>query len=108
LYGVMAYLVERRTREIGVRIALGATRGTVIVMVIREAIEQAVAGLILGIPLAFAATYLLASLLYGVTPADIQHVVAAGLVLMVCMAVASYLPAWRASRLDPNAVLRAD
>jgi predicted permease len=108
LYGVMAYLIQRRTREIGVRIALGAARGTVIGMMIREALEQAFVGILVGTPAAFTAIRLFESRLYGVSPTNPQNVAVATLVLTACLGLAAYLPARRASRLDPNAVLRAE
>jgi predicted permease len=107
LYGVMAYVVQRRTGEIGVRMALGATRGSVIAMLVREALAQAFTGIAVGIPSAFAATHLIANQLYGVSPTNAQTVAAATLVLIACLGVAGYLPARRASRIDPAMVLRA-
>jgi len=97
LYGLMAYLVQRRTSEIGIRIALGARIG----MVIREALAQSAAGIVVGIAMTFAATRLIASQLYGVNPADPQNATAAASILIACLAVAGYLPARRASRIDP-------
>jgi predicted permease len=108
LYGLMAYLVQRRTGEIGIRIALGARRGTVIVMVIREALAQSAAGIVVGTAMTFAATRLIASQLYGVNPADPQSATAAALILIVCLGVAGYLPARRASRIDPIRALRQE
>jgi predicted permease len=108
LYGVMAYLVQRRTREIGVRVALGAGRRSVIAMVIREALAQAVIGVLIGIPMAIAATRLLANQLYGVSVTNPLTVASATVMLVASLTVAGYLPAWRASRLDPNVVLRAE
>lgn len=101
LYGLMAYLVQRRTSEIGIRIALGARRGVVIGMVIREALAQSAAGIVVGIAMTFVATRLIASQLYGVNPADPQNATAAASILIACLAVAGYLPARRASRIDP-------
>jgi len=101
LYGLMAYLVQRRTSEIGIRIALGARRGVVIGMVIREALAQSAAGIVVGIAMTFVATRLIASQLYGVNPADPQNTTAAASILIACLAVAGYLPARRASRIDP-------
>ncbi len=97
LYGLMAYLVQRRTSEIGIRIALGARIG----MVIREALAQSAAGIVVGIAMTFVATRLIASQLYGVNPADPQNATAAASILIACLAVAGYLPARRASRIDP-------
>jgi macrolide transport system ATP-binding/permease protein len=108
LYGVMAYVVQRRTGEIGVRMALGASRGMVIGMVLREALVQGVAGVMIGIPAAFAATQLVASQLYGVSPTDPKYAVAAALVLVLCITIAAYVPARRASKVDPMAALRCE
>ena len=108
LYGVMAYVVQRRTREIGVRMALGAARQAVIAMMIREALQQAAVGIVVGIPTALAVNRLIANQLFGVSATNLQTVVVAALVLTGCLAVAGYLPARRASRLDPNVVLRAE
>jgi predicted permease len=108
LYGVMAYMVQRRRREIGVRVALGAGRRSVIGMVVREALGQALIGVLIGIPIAFAAVRLLANQLYGVSAMNPLTIASATVLLVGCLAVAGYLPAWRASRLDPNVVLRAE
>jgi ABC-type antimicrobial peptide transport system permease subunit len=106
LYGLMAYAVERRTSEIGVRIALGADRSSVIGMVVREALGQGLLGILIGIPAAFAALRLVSNQLYGVSPSDPEYSVAAAIVLLLCIAVAGYLPARRASRVDPLIALR--
>ena len=108
LYGVMAYVVQRRTSEIGVRIALGARPGAVIGMVIRDALVQGVVGLLIGIPPAFAMSHLVASQLYGVSPTDPKSSGTAALVLMLCITIAGYVPARRASRIDPMNALRHD
>ena len=101
LYGLMAYLVQRRTSEIGIRIAL-------IGMVIREVLAQSAAGIVVGIATTFAATRLIARQLYGVNPADPQNATAAASILIACLAVAGYLPARRASRIDPIRALRQE
>jgi predicted permease len=106
LYGLMAYAVQRRTSEIGIRIALGARRGAVIGMIIREALVQGVIGIVIGVPAAFAALQLVANQLYGVSPTDPKYSVAAALVLLICLAVAGWIPALRASRVDPIVALR--
>ena len=106
LYGLMAYSVQRRTSEIGVRIALGASRGEVIGMVIREALAQGIAGILIGIPVAFAALQLVASQLYGVSPSDPLYSAVAAAVLLVCIALAGFLPARRAAQVDPLIALR--
>ncbi len=108
LYGLMAYSVQRRTSEIGIRIALGATRASVTGMVVREALVQGFLGVAIGIPAAFAALRLVANQLYGVSPDDPKYSVAAALLLLLCIAVASYAPALRASRIDPVIALRSE
>ena len=106
LYGLMAYTVQRRTSEIGIRIALGARRGGVIGMVVRDALVQGLIGTAIGIPAAFLTGRLIANQLYGVDPNDLRYSVAAALVLIVCIAIAGFLPALRASRVDPLIALR--
>ena len=108
LYGLMAYVVQRRTSEIGIRMALGANRGMVIGMVLREALFQGVVGILIGIPAAFAATQLVANQLYGVSPSDPRHAAMAALVLMLCVTIAGYVPARRASKVDPMVALRCE
>jgi predicted permease len=106
LYGTLSYGVARRTREIGVRMALGAQVGDVLSLVIRQGMVLAVAGCALGLALAAAMTRLIASQLYGITSLDPLTFVAVGLVLLTAALLACYLPARRASRLDPIVALR--
>jgi len=108
LYGVMAYTVARRTNEIGIRLALGAGRGNVQWMVLRESLWMVAAGLLIGIPAALALTRLMKSLLFDVSPADPVTYIAVSTALIVAAALASYLPARRATRIDPAEALRAD
>jgi predicted permease len=108
LYGLTAWSVQRRTREIGIRIALGARRNAVIGMVIREVLAQAAIGTLLGIPAAFIGVRLIGSALYDVSPADLQHSAVATLILVACIMAAGYAPARRASRIEPVDALRHD
>ncbi len=106
LYGLMAYAVQRRTSEIGIRIALGARRGSVIGMVTREALLQGLTGILVGVPAAFAVLQLVRSQLYGVNPNDPTYSAAAAVLLLFSIAIAAYVPARRASRVDPLIALR--
>jgi ABC-type antimicrobial peptide transport system permease subunit len=108
VYGVMSYTVARRRNEIGVRIALGADRGDVLRMVMREACALLAVGLAIGTLLALAAARGAAALLYGLTPNDPTTVVAAVATLGSVAVLASYLPARRASRLEPTVALREE
>ena len=108
LYGVLSYGIARRRGEIAVRIALGAEPGRVVAMILRETIALVIAGLAMGAGLSYAASRLLDSRLYGVAPQDpLTLALAAGLLLLVALS-AAYLPALRASRLDPMAALRQE
>ena len=106
LFGVLAYNVTRRTNEIGLRMALGAERGGVIWMVLREALLLVGVGVAIGVPLALVLAQSVSSLLYGLKPTDSLAISAAAVILFVVAAIASYLPARRASRVDPMVALR--
>ena len=108
LYGVMSYFVARRTGEIGIRMALGATRQGVVAMVLRGALWQIVIGLALGIPAALFAGHLMANQLYGVGSYDPLSFVAAAAALAVCAAFAGFLPAHRAASIEPMHALRIE
>jgi ABC-type antimicrobial peptide transport system permease subunit len=108
IYGVMAYTVSERTRELGVRLALGATRREVLRMVMTEAAALAAAGVVLGIAGAAAATRLMATLLFGVTPTDPTTFASIAAILMGVALAGSYVPARRATRVDPMATLRSE
>ena len=108
LYGVMSYFVARRTSEIGIRMALGATRGSVVSMVMRGALWQVLIGLCLGIPAALYAGYLMKSLLYGVGSYDAMALVGAPFMLVLCAAAAGFIPARRASTIEPMQALRIE
>jgi putative ABC transport system permease protein len=108
LYGVLAYSVERRTSEIGVRMALGADRGSVIGMVLGGAFRQVAIGLALGLPAAIGAGKLMAAQLFGVQPWDPVMLALATLLLGLAALVASVLPAWRAAGVQPMVALRTE
>jgi predicted permease len=108
LYGTISYAVTRRTAELGVRMALGAGRGTVQWMILREAFILVGIGLVIGVPLAFLATRAMSTLLFGVAPTDAVANGSAIAALVLIAALAAYLPARRASRVDPMLALRAD
>jgi predicted permease len=108
LYGLMAYAVMRRRREIGVRMALGATRGDVLRLVLTRAFRVVIAGLIVGVAGAASVTRVLQTFLFGVTPTDPIVFTAVTLLLLTVGLMAAWLPARRATRIDPWATLRAE
>jgi putative ABC transport system permease protein len=108
IYGVMAYTVQQRTREIGIRIALGASAERVVGMVVRRGLTLAVLGVALGTAGAYAVTRVLRSLLYGVGERDPLTFVAVAVLLALVALLASWVPARRAARVDPLAAMRAE
>jgi len=108
LYGVISYSIARRTSEIGIRMALGASGPSVILMVLGEVLAVVVAGLTVGLPCALAAGRLVASRLYGLTPADPTAIAVATLTILSVTLLAGYVPARRASRIDPVVSLRCE
>jgi putative ABC transport system permease protein len=108
LYGVTTYSVAQRTNEIGIRVAVGATPARIAALVLREGLTLALAGTIIGVAGAYMLRGLLAALLYGITPADPLSFILASACLLVVAALASYLPARRAARVDPLVALRAE
>src|SRR5579859_4548015 len=102
----MCYTVTRRTAEIGIRMALGARRADVLWLVLRETLALLLAGVALGLPAAIGAGRLISSMLFGLTPADPVTIAAAVAFLLTVAALAGYLPARRASRVDPITALR--
>jgi predicted permease len=106
LYGIMSYAVTRRTNEIGIRMALGAQSLNIVRMVMSEAMTMVLLGLALGLAAALATTRLISSMLFGLTPTDPLTILAAVMLMMAIAAVAGYLPARRASRVDPMVALR--
>jgi predicted permease len=108
LYGTLAYTVSRRTREFGVRMALGAQRGNMIRLVLGESLGLVVGGVLAGVPLSLAAGYFLRSFLFGVTSYDVPTLAGAGMVLAAVALLAASAPARRAARIDPMAALRCE
>ena len=106
LYGVMSYSVIRRTREIGIRIALGAQLGAVRRLILRQGMMLTVIAMVLGLPAALAVAGLLSSFLYGIRPHDTMTFTMVPLFLAVVAFVACWIPAWRATRIDPQNALR--
>jgi ABC-type antimicrobial peptide transport system permease subunit len=106
LYGIMAHAVVRRTNEIGIRLALGAERRNIIWMVLKESLLLVGIGLALGIPAAWGAAHLISSQLFGLKPSDPVSLLTAALLLTAVAALAGYLPARKASRVNPLTALR--
>jgi ABC-type antimicrobial peptide transport system permease subunit len=108
LYGLTAYSVARRTSEIGVRMAMGADRKNVLALVMRGALLQIAIGLAIGIPIALLGGHLMASQLYGVNKYDPFTMAMAVVVLALCAAIAGFVPARRASSIEPMNALRTE
>jgi ABC-type antimicrobial peptide transport system permease subunit len=108
LYGTLAFSVARRTSEIGIRMAFGASGTRVLWMVLRESLWVACAGLLVGLPAALGLGRLIASHLYGVEPNDPSALIGAAVLLAAVCATAGYLPARRAARLDPIRALHSE
>jgi predicted permease len=108
LYGVMSYVVTRRTREIGIRVALGANRNSVVSLILSEIALMVGIGIVIAIPLSIPLARMASSLLYGIGPQDPAVIAAASLVLMASALLAAYVPAARATRVDPLEALRTE
>jgi predicted permease len=106
LYGTTSYTVARRTSEIGIRMALGAQRPAVVWMVLRDVMILAVVGLAISLPVAFGASKIVESLLFEIKPGDPRALAAAAAILLCAALTAGYLPARRASRIDPMVAVR--
>ena len=106
LYGVMSYAVSLRTREIGIRVALGAERRTVLIMVLREVAILALIGIAIGLPSGYGLGRLVESQLYGLTARDPLTFAVATVTLLLSALLAGYVPAARATRVDPLVALR--
>jgi putative ABC transport system permease protein len=108
IYGVLSYLVSQRTHEIGIRLAVGADRGQVLRMVLRQGVTLAAIGIAIGVAGAFGLTRLMQTLLYQVNPSDPATFVSVPMALVVVAIVASYVPALRATRVSPSRALRME
>jgi putative ABC transport system permease protein len=106
VYGVISYSTAQRTHEIGVRMALGALPGHILKLVLREAVLLASAGLAIGLMAYLVVSFWLRSLVYGIAPADVSTIVPVMLILGAVAVVAAWIPARRATRLDPSIALR--
>jgi ABC-type antimicrobial peptide transport system permease subunit len=106
LYGILSYGVASRTKEIGIRMALGAQSREVLGLIMREALILVLIGVVVGVPVIFAATRFAASLLFDLTPTDPLSLSLAALLLFAVAMVAGYLPARRATKVDPLVALR--
>ena len=108
IYGLVSYWVTQRTYEIGLRVAIGATRNRIISMILAQGLRVALYGIVAGVIVALAATRFLASLLYGVGATDPLTFAAVTALVLAVAITATALPAWRASRIDPIKSLRVD
>jgi predicted permease len=105
-YGVLSYMVTERRREIGIRVALGAARSQMLIQIMKQGLQVAALGAAIGLAGALAVNRLIASLLFGVQPTDPATIALVIAAITAVAVLASWLPAWRASRVDPNIVLR--
>ena len=106
IYGVVAYRTQMRTHEIGIRVALGASRADVLRLVLMQGVRLTIAGLVLGLALAYGLTRFIAGLLYGVSANDPLTVIAVVALLGTMAVLACYLPAYRAMRVNPVSAIR--
>jgi ABC-type antimicrobial peptide transport system permease subunit len=106
LYGLVAYAVVRRTREVGLRLAVGAQRGQILRLFVKDAVMLVGTGIALGIPLSLVVGRHFSAVLYGLDPSSVSTLVVASSILASVAAVAAWLPAARATRVDPVAALR--
>jgi ABC-type antimicrobial peptide transport system permease subunit len=106
IYGLLAYMVGQRSHEIGLRMALGAGRADILKLILQKGIILAGSGVIAGVILSASTASMMASLLYGVRPRDPAVFLIVPLLLLAVAVLASYIPAWRATKVDPMAALR--
>ncbi len=106
LYGILSYGVASRTKEIGIRMALGARSREVLSLILREALLLVLVGVVVGLPVVYVSTRFASSLLFGLTPTDPLSLVGAALLLFAVAFVAGYIPARRATKVDPLVALR--
>jgi ABC-type antimicrobial peptide transport system permease subunit len=106
IYGLMSYMVSRRTNEIGIRIAIGASRANVGWLVMREIVLLVATGIAIGVPITLAGSRIVANLLYGLRGTDTASLLASVVALMLVSSMAGYLPARRAAQVDPMVALR--
>jgi len=106
IYGVVGYSVTERRRELGIRMALGSSRGGVLRLILRQGLSFAVVGLVIGLVLAFGVTMGMEELVYGISPFDLPTYLVVGLVLAVSAGLATLIPGLRAMRIDPAHSLR--
>jgi ABC-type antimicrobial peptide transport system permease subunit len=108
IYGLLAYAVTTRVAEIGVRIALGASRSAIVRMIVRDGLAVTGSGVLIGVPCALAAGRLVSSQLYGIAPSDPGTIIGAAIVFLLTGSLAAVLPAVRASNIHPMDALRHD
>jgi putative ABC transport system permease protein len=108
LYGVVAFAVRQRTQEFGIRMALGARPGNVVLLVLQQGLRLAVVGVIIGIPAAIAGSRLLTSLLFGASATDSTVLASVALLVTAVALAACWIPAWRATKIAPTEALRAE
>ena len=108
IYGLMAYAVTQRTREIGIRLAIGATSADVLRLVVGQTARIAAVGLVVGVAGALLISRVLSTMLFGVSPLDPATFVSAALLLFAVAVLAGYLPARRAAAIDPQSAIRAE
>ena len=107
-YGLVAFLVKRRTREIGVRLAVGATRASIVQMILGTGLRLGMLSLVIGLPIALGTAGLLRHLLNGVSPFDPLSFTSASICILLSSVVACWVPAQRAARVDPMVALRTE